>query len=164
MSRQKSESSVVPQGRRKSPPTERARGGKGTPVNKEMAQLGLAFATAEHPQGAPKRGRRDLSRTSPPGVLTAKPKTLKTLSATLDCVVGCLDEALVHVVRNKGAAGPNGRSVRQVQRDWSRTKHRLLYLLRLGSYQPDPIRRVETPKPGGGVRGLGIPNVEDRVV
>jgi RNA-directed DNA polymerase len=164
MSRQKSESSVVPQGRRKSSPTERARGGKGTPVNKEIAQLGLAFATAEDPQGAPKRGRRDLSRTTPTGVLTAKTKTLKTLFATLDCVVECLDEALDHVVRNKGAAGPNGRSVRQVQRDWPRTKRRLSYLLRSGSYQPDPIRRVEIPKSGGGVRGLGIPNVEDRVV
>jgi len=36
--------------------------------------------------------------------------------------------------------------------------------LRAGSYQPGAIRRVEIPKPGGGVRGLGIPDVEDRVV
>lgn len=164
MSRQKSENSIVPQGPRKLPPTELARGGKGVPVDKEIAQLGLAFATAEHPQGAPQRHRRDLSRPRPTGVLTANAKTEKTLSATLNCVVECLDEALTHVVRNKGAAGPNGRSVRQVQMDWPRTKDRLSYRLRSGSYRPDAIRRVEIPKPGGGVRGLGIPNVEDRVV
>ena len=130
MARQKSESFIVPKGLRKLPPTERARGGKETPVNKEIAQLGLAFATAEHPQGAPQRGRRDVSRPTPPGVLTAKTKTLKALSATLDCVVGCLDEALNHVVRNKGAAGPNGRAVRPVQR---------LSLIQIGR-----CRRIET--------------------
>jgi len=164
MARHKSESSIVPKGRRKSPSTERARGGKGTPVNEEIAQLGLAFATAEHPQGAPHREERDLSRSSPHGALTADAKTLKTLFATLDCMVECLDEALTHVVRNKGVAGPNGRTVRQVQLDWPDTKRQLSRALRSGSYRPQPIRRVEIPKPGGGVRGLGIPNVEDRVV
>ena len=82
----------------KVPPTERARGGKGTPVNKEIAQLGLAFTTAEDPQGAPQREMRDLSRTTPTGVLTAKTKTLKTLSATLDCVVERLIEAFHHTI------------------------------------------------------------------
>ncbi len=164
MSRHKSESSIVPKGRRKSPSTERARGGKGAPVNEEIAQLGLAFATAEHPQGAPHRDERDLSPLSSNGALTADAKTLKTLFATLDCMVECLDEALTHVARNKGVAGPNGRTVRQVQLDWPDTKRQLSRALRSGSYRPQPIRRVEIPKPGGGVRGLGIPNVEDRVV
>ena len=82
----------------------------------------------------------------------------------MESVVEHLEEALDHVVRNKGAPGPDGRTVEQVQQDWLSTRRRLARALRAGSYQPGAIRRVEIPKPGGGVRQLGIPNVVDRVI
>jgi len=156
MTRQKSENSIVPQGLRKLVPTELARGGKGIPVEKEIRQLGLAFATAEHPKGSPRRKDGDPS-TSRPRLREPKAhvKTLKILSATIESVIESLDEALLHVVRNKGSAGPNGRSVEAVLADWSSTHRSLASSLRSGAYRPGPILRVEIPKPGGGVRGLG---------
>jgi hypothetical protein len=54
MTRQKSEDSIVPEGRRKSVPTARARGGKGVPVDQVVRQLGLPLTTA-----VPRRGRSD---------------------------------------------------------------------------------------------------------
>ncbi len=165
MTRQKSEDLVVPQGRRKAPPTELARGGKEVPVNEEMAQLGLPLATAENPKGASRRKDRNPSCARPSkAVPKASSKSSKTPSATMESVIEHLDEALVHVVRNKGAPGPNGRTVREVQQDWPRTSRRLAQSLWAGNYQPGAIRRVEIPKPGGGARDLGIPDVEDRVV
>ncbi len=165
MARQKSEGPIVPEGRRKAPQTELARGGKGVPVNEEMVQLGLAFASAENPSGAARRKGKGLPLPlSPCSVPQANVKTLKSPSATMESVIEQLDVALLHVVRNKGAPGPNGRSVKEVQVDWLRTRRKLAKQLRAGTYQPGPIRRVEIPKPGGGVRGLGIPDVEYRVV
>ncbi|MCP5066700.1 MAG: group II intron reverse transcriptase/maturase [bacterium] len=84
--------------------------------------------------------------------------------ATMEGVVGCLDEALRDVARNKAAPGPDGKTVAQVRDDWIPIRHRLSRQLTDGSYRPGSIRRVEIPKPGGGVRQLGIPNVSDRVV
>jgi RNA-directed DNA polymerase len=68
------------------------------------------------------------------------------------------------VVANKGAAGVDGMPVEDLQpflnREWSRIKEELL----AGRYRPQPVRLVEIPKPGGGVRKLGIPTVLDRLV
>lgn len=75
-----------------------------------------------------------------------------------------LARALLKVARNRGAAGVDGRSVREVvEASW-----RVLPVLRRellsGRYRPGDVRRVWIPKPGGGQRGLGIPNVVDRWV
>ncbi|MDE2998967.1 MAG: group II intron reverse transcriptase/maturase [Gemmatimonadota bacterium] len=69
------------------------------------------------------------------------------------------------VVQNKGAAGVDGVSVdglgRQLCARWSQVREALLE----GSYQPDAVRKVEIPKPGGrGTRILGVPTVMDRLV
>jgi RNA-directed DNA polymerase len=69
------------------------------------------------------------------------------------------------VVGNKGAAGVDAMGVNDLkahlQRHWPRIKERLL----AGSYQPQPVRRVEIPKPGGkGMRKLGVPTVVDRLI
>lgn len=68
------------------------------------------------------------------------------------------------VVRNKGAGGVDGRSVddlgHQIRTDWPQIREQLLS----GSYEPSPVRKVEIPKPGGGVRTLGIPTVMDRMI
>lgn len=72
--------------------------------------------------------------------------------------------ALYNVVRNKGAPGVDGRSVEDVAGAAPAILDALRITLLEGTYEPGDIRRVWIPKPGGGQRGLGIPNVIDRVV
>ncbi len=68
-------------------------------------------------------------------------------------------EALKRVESNKGAPGVDGVTVEQlrsyVQTHWADIRQQLL----AGTYTPQPVRRVEIPKPGGGKRKLGIPTV-----
>jgi RNA-directed DNA polymerase len=73
--------------------------------------------------------------------------------------------ALKQVERNSGAAGVDNMTVGQLRRylreHWLRIKEELL----AGSYQPQPVLKVEIPKPGGkGMRMLGIPTVVDRLL
>jgi RNA-directed DNA polymerase len=75
-----------------------------------------------------------------------------------------LNRAYRRVKANKGAPGVDGMSVRDL-RDWIvEHKQELIAMLLDGSYQPQPVRGVEIPKPGGGMRQLGIPTVVDRLV
>ncbi len=75
-----------------------------------------------------------------------------------------LARALLNVARNQGAAGVDGRSIEEIVADVPRLLPKLRRALLSGTYRPGDIRRVWIPKPGGGQRGLGIPNVVDRVV
>ena len=72
--------------------------------------------------------------------------------------------ALDAVVRNKGAPGIDGITVKQLpdilKARWPEIQDQLLQ----GRYQPQPVRRVRIPKPAGGTRNLGIPTVIDRVI
>jgi RNA-directed DNA polymerase len=72
--------------------------------------------------------------------------------------------AYERVMRNKGAAGVDGLTVSDfkawLQQHWPRVKEALL----AGDYMPTAIRKVEIPKPNGGVRTLGIPTVLDRLI
>jgi RNA-directed DNA polymerase len=67
-------------------------------------------------------------------------------------------------VRNKGAPGVDGITVKRLpgilKARWSEIEDQLLR----GRYQPQPVRRVKIPKPAGGTRNLGIPTVIDRVI
>ena len=73
-------------------------------------------------------------------------------------------EALNRVVSNKGAAGIDGMKVEDLRvymnENWPSIKQSILER----SYKPAPVRRVEIPKPNGGVRKLGIPTVVDRTI
>jgi RNA-directed DNA polymerase len=72
--------------------------------------------------------------------------------------------ALKRVETNKGAAGSDGMSVSELRAflglHWKRIKGEIL----AGDYRPTPVRRVEIPKSGGGVRLLGIPTALDRFI
>jgi RNA-directed DNA polymerase len=73
-------------------------------------------------------------------------------------------QALARVKANKGSAGVDGMTVHDLpdflKQHWSAIREQLLS----GTYTPQPVRRVEIPKPDGGVRKLGIPTVLDRFV
>lgn len=77
---------------------------------------------------------------------------------------GNLLTALKRVERNKGSHGVDGMPVQNLRehilKHWETMKMELLE----GSYIPQPVRRVEIPKPDGGVRLLGIPTVIDRFI
>ena len=75
-----------------------------------------------------------------------------------------LAQALLNVVRNKGAPGVDGQTVETAEAKAPSIIARLRRDLLLECYRPGDVRRVWLPKPGGGQRGLGIPNVVDRVV
>jgi group II intron reverse transcriptase/maturase len=73
-------------------------------------------------------------------------------------------QAYERVMRNKGAAGVDGLTVEEfkawLQQHWPSVRAALL----AGDYMPAAIRKVEIPKPNGGVRTLGIPTVVDRLI
>jgi RNA-directed DNA polymerase len=80
------------------------------------------------------------------------------------CAPDNIEAALRAVVRNKGAPGVDGITVKRLpgilKARWSEIEDQLLR----GRYQPQPVRRVKIPKPAGGTRNLGIPTVIDRVI
>src|SRR5450631_1537078 len=75
-----------------------------------------------------------------------------------------LTDALLKVASNKGAPGPDGQTIEALADQWPVVLPRLQAELLQGTYQPGGIRRVFIPKAGGGQRGLGIPDVIDRIV
>jgi RNA-directed DNA polymerase len=133
----------------------------------------LAFAFADSPQGDKARGSQDESCGKRFLVHTAKgsgrlePATCTAVERRLmeSVASACnLAQALLNVLRNKGAPGIDGRSVEQVVDEAPALLPELQKSLLDGTYQPGDVRRVWIPKPGGGERGLGIPNVVDRWV
>lgn len=75
-----------------------------------------------------------------------------------------LMEAFEKVASNDGAPGPDRQGIDEVRKHLGAIVPALLRGLLEGTYQPGEIRRVWIPKAGGGERGLGIPNVIDRIV
>src|SRR4029453_12390891 len=74
------------------------------------------------------------------------------------------EQALARVKSNKGSAGIDGMTVEELpaylKKHWPTIREQLLS----GTYQPQPVKRVEIPKPDGGIRQLGIPTVLDRFI
>jgi len=75
-----------------------------------------------------------------------------------------LAQAFAKVRRAKGAPGVDGQTIADFAAHVDEEVSRLVHELRTKTYQPQPVRRVTIPKPGGGERNLGIPAVRDRVV
>ena len=72
--------------------------------------------------------------------------------------------AMAKVIRNGGAPGVDGMKVRELEKYFERHRVRIIGELLSGTYRPHPVKRVEIPKPDGGVRKLGIPTAVDRLI
>ena len=113
-------------------------------------------------------GRRNLSgaesgaESGTAAVGRAKPEALRLMEAAVKrSNMLCAYE---RVVKNEGAPGVDGLTVAEfkpwLQAHWPSIKQALL----AGDYMPAAVRKVEIPKPQGGVRTLGIPTVLDRLI
>lgn len=80
------------------------------------------------------------------------------------CQLDNLNQAYRRVKANQGAPGVDGRTVDELPAWFAKHQQEFLAALGDGSYEPQPVRGVQIPKPGGGVRQLGIPTVIDRLV
>ena len=75
-----------------------------------------------------------------------------------------LNRAYLQVVRNKGAEGVDGMKYTELREHLVKNGENIKEQLRTRKYKPQPVRRVEIPKPDGGVRNLGVPTVTDRFI
>lgn len=125
--------------------------------------------TGQDPEARPSRSGRNLQFEGEGVLERSLACTEQTCQKTEQLMEAVVDRsnmtmAFQRVVRNKGAGGVDGMTVNELQpflnQHWSRIKERLL----LGLYLPNAVRKVEIPKPDGGVRMLGIPTVLDRLI
>src|SRR3982075_770725 len=129
--------------------------------DKRLIQLRLDFSSA--PTGeARQAGGEDIESLS----AVYEPERPANTSRIMEevCERANLKEALRQVKGNKGSAGIDRMTVDQLgdylKQHWPAIREQLLN----GTYEPKPGRRVEIPKPDGGVRKLGIPTVLDRFI
>lgn len=124
-------------------------------------QLLLAFAEEsrdEVPDGSVEGTvpfAANLSTESP----TSRDRLMERISDPLN-----LEWAMARVIANGGAPGVDGMTVKQLEKYFERHRDRIIGELLTGTYRPQPVKRVEIPKPDGGVRKLGIPTAVDRVI
>ena len=123
-------------------------------------QLQLAFASAEDGQSSSANGGAESV------MAKREPERSAVTSSVMEavCERANLKKALRRVKANKGSPGVDGMTVEQLpdylRSHWPRHRDELLR----GTYAPSPVRRVEIPKPDGGVRKLGVPTALDRFV
>ncbi|WP_242866825.1 reverse transcriptase domain-containing protein, partial [Abyssisolibacter fermentans] len=95
-----------------------------------------------------------------------KTKSEQSTEKLLEIIVSKrnLYEAYKRVKRNKGKHGIDGMKVNELLPYLQENADHLIASLIEGTYRPLPVRRVEIPKPDGGIRLLGIPTVIDRMI
>lgn len=168
MARQKSDDRVVPEGRRKAVPTLGRGGGKAITVEQQVGQLGLPLGTAERATASAEASVGGAARGVPRAATRAAPKPRdkreKSQPVTMEAIASNLRSAFQKVAANRGAPGPDRQTIDAVRERLDIVLPALSASLLDGSYRAGDIRRVWIPKAGGGERGLGIPNVVDRVV
>ncbi len=116
------------------------------------------------PAGEAREARREETESTPAMHAPESPASTNRLMEEV-CERENLKEALQRVKANKGSAGVDGLTIGGItdylKQHWPAIREQLLN----GTYKPQPVRRVEIPKPdGGGVRKLGIPSVLDRFI
>jgi RNA-directed DNA polymerase len=128
---------------------------------RQKIQLELAFmaeARGEAPRAVSEGTERITTRDE-----TERPAESERLMEDI-CQRENLKAALKRVQSNKGSPGVDGMTVGELggylKEQWPAIREQLLS----GTYRPQPVRRVEIPKPGGGMRKLGIPAVLDRFI
>lgn len=168
MARQKSEDCNKPKARRKPGVTRdvgRRAGGEAVPVDEGPVQLVMFSEPADTPSTG---GRGGAAGSREPAAPFAAPVPLhsdeRNSAATMDEVRRRLYGAFCNVERNRGAPGPDGKPLDLMRKHLQEWLPVLDASLAKGTYRPGEIRRVWIPKAGGEKRGLGIPNVIDRVV
>lgn len=170
MARQKSEGRTVPEARGNPGAIRRARpggGGKAIPVKEVDRQLTLLGGTADNlrsDRGAVGRRTADRSAARRPKAPKPPAKPKMSCPVTMEEVVERLPEAFEKVAANRGAPGPDRQTIGQVRKHLAELLPKVGAALLGGNYQAGDIRRVWIPKSSGGQRGLGIPNVVDRMV
>ena len=131
-------------------------------VTRQNDQLMLPFTEVEagEARGNPRQG----AEASKAAYETERPVSSTQAVMEVICSSKNMATAMRRVRTNKGAAGVDGMTVRDLANHlkvhWPRIQDQLLS----GTYRPMPVRRVEIPKPNGGVRKLGIPTVVDRLI
>ena len=124
-------------------------------------QIELDFSS--EPTGEAREAGREETESSMAASGTDSPARTNRLMEEV-CEQENLKEALRRVKANKGSAGVDGMTVGGItdylKQHWPAIREQLLS----GTYEPKPVRRVEIPKPDGGVRKLGIPTVLDRFI
>ena len=167
--REKSDGLVVLKSRRKTEaPSNRT--GKGFTANEQTRQLdlldGSAASFAPHGAKVDAEGAGRSRSSHPPMHLPSSTKSRLLSAMTIESVAdeANLRGAFRHVAVNDGAAGADRVSIVEVRNHLDVVIAELRRTLLDGSYRPGLVRRVWIPKSGGGERGLGIPNVVDRIV
>jgi RNA-directed DNA polymerase len=128
---------------------------------RQKNQLVLAFADTSRSEAPRSTGEGTESLTAQRRA--ESPASIEPLMEIV-CERSNCKRALVRVKRNKGSAGIDGMTVEQLpaylKQHWPAIRQQLLS----GTYKPEPVKRVEIPKPDGGMRKLGIPTVLDRFI
>lgn len=75
-----------------------------------------------------------------------------------------MNKAMKRVIKNKGSHGIDGMKIEDLRPYLMEHGKALVQQILAGEYEPQPVRRVDIPKPDGGTRGLGIPVLVDRVI
>jgi RNA-directed DNA polymerase len=127
----------------------------------QYTQLRLAFAEESRGEalGAEGRGTEPLKAKRKPESPAGKERLMEEV-----CERKNLEIAWRHVRRNRGSPGVDGMSIDEtrnyLKEHWPTIRDQLLE----GTYSPQPVKRVNIPKPDGGVRKLGVPCVVDRLI
>ena len=128
---------------------------------RSKTQKYLAFA--EESRSEAPRASREGSESSAAKREPDSPAVFEQLMEEV-CQRSNLEEALRRVRANRGSPGIDGITVdglvEHLKQHWPAIREQLLQ----GTYQPQPVKRVEIPKPDGGVRKLGIPTALDRFI
>ena len=128
---------------------------------RQKIQMELAFTT--EPKGETPKPAQGGTESFTAASATESPASNEQLMEEV-CMPDNLKQAIRRVRRNKGSSGVDGMTVDELpnylKEHWPDIRTQLL----CGSYRPKPVKRVEIPKPGGGVRKLGIPTVLDRFI
>jgi RNA-directed DNA polymerase len=124
-------------------------------------QLLLAFTQEGRSESPMARDEGTVLSTADPS--TESPTSSDRLMESI-CDLDNLDIAMAKVIANGGAPGVDGMRVTQLEKYFERHRDRIIGELLSGTYRPQPVQRVEIPKPDGGVRKLGIPTAVDRVI